>query len=168
MNILTLKNKYFTQIRTHDFLNNKLNQHLDCVILKYSNSTNPNIWQALYDYKNSIDKISMYQNSNDKIRFLMNIESSLTNLNDENVWIDLLSFFDDNFIYTQHIRELTNLTSRNEILIKESLDLNEQLKNALHKIENLERRLEQLTNINLSQNNELSTIRENTIKYKLI
>jgi hypothetical protein len=168
MNILTLKNKYFTQIRTHDFLNNTLNQYLDCVISRHSNSTNPNILQTLYNYKNSIDKISMYQNSNDKIRFLMNIESSLTNLNDENVWIDLLSFFDDNFIYTQHIRELTNLTSRNEILVKESLDLNEQLKNALHKIKNLERQLEHLTNINLSQNNELSTIRENTIKYKLI
>jgi hypothetical protein len=162
MNILILKNKYFTEIRSHNFSSNTLHQYLDGVISKYSTSPDQNILQTLYNYKNSIDQICMYQNTNDKFRFFMNIESSLVNLYDENVWIDLLSFFDDSFMYTQHIRELTNLTSRNEILIQESLNLNEQLNNAIHKIENLGKRLEHLININLSQNDELLIIRENT------
>jgi len=166
MNILTLKNKYFRQIRSHDFLNNTLNQYLDYVISKYSNSTNPNILQTLYNYKNYINQISMYQNSNDKIRFFMNIESSLTNLNDENVWFDLLSFFDDNFIYTQNIRDLTELTNRNTILIQENLDLKSELKIILNEVKNLQGKMETTININLLQNDEILILKEMILNYQ--
>lgn len=157
MNIPSLKNRYFRQIRSYDFLNNTLNQYLDCIISRYSNSTNTNILQTLYNYKNSINQISMYQNSNDKIRFFMNIESSLTNLNDETVWVDLLSFFDENILHTQ---ELKNLTTRNTLLTQENLNLINELKTAIEEIKQLQSKMEHLTNINLLQNDEILIIKE--------
>lgn len=157
MNIPSLKNKYFRHVRSYDFLNNTLNQYLDYIISKYSNSTNQNILQTLYNYKNSINQISMYQNSNDKILFFMNIESSLTNLNDENVWVDLLSFFDENILHTQ---ELKNLTTRNTLLTQENLNLINELKTAIEEIKQLQSKMEHLTNINLLQNDEILIIKE--------
>jgi len=99
----------------------------------------------------------MYQNSNDKIRFFMNIESSLTNLNDENVWVDLLTFFDENILHTQ---ELKNLTTRNTLLTQENLNLINELKTAIEEIKQLQSKMEHLTNINLLQNDEILIIKE--------
>jgi len=165
MNIIKLKHDYFIKIRNYNFLNNLLGQHLDYVILKYNNEPQ-HVIQALYMYKNSIGQISLYQNLHDQQRFFMNIESTLINLNNENVWIDLLSFFDEAFVYTQHIRELKELTSQNSGLIQENLDLKNDLKTILDEVQKLHAKMETTININLLQNDEILILKEMIANYQ--
>jgi len=160
INIIKFKADYFKQIKTYNFntSHNLLRDHLDHIIKKYSNDQN--IISALYNYRNVMNQLSLFQT--DKLRFYRDIEAYLINLNDEYVFMDLLSFFDDNFMYNQNIQNLTELTCRQTLLIQENLKLSDKLELAINKITNLQISLEQLININLTQNNTLLTIEENT------
>lgn len=111
------------------------------------------------------EKIRGFKNVPSFVEYMLSLH--ICNIQDTALLSDLLLFFDDNILYTHNIRELHNLASRNEILIQENLNLNDQLKNVFHKFENLEKRLEQLININLLQNDKLSNIEENTSNLNL-
>jgi hypothetical protein len=69
-------------------------------------------------------------------------------------------------IYTQNIRDLTELTNRNTILIQENLDLKSELKIILNEVKNLQGKMETTININLLQNDEILILKEMISNYQ--
>jgi hypothetical protein len=82
---------------------------------------------------------------------------SIYNIQNNDLLIDLLSFFDGNILY---INDLKELTTRNSILIQDNLNLTNQLATAINKIESVQKRLEHLIDINLLQNDEILILKE--------
>lgn len=69
------------------------------------------------------------------------------NIHDVELLINLLSFFDNNFIYMQ---ELKNLTTRNASLTQENVILTNELKNVLADMKKIKSQIENLINANVS------------------
>lgn len=130
MSVSNFKNDFFKCIENYDFLNNDntndtLLHHLNCTILKYIDSPNANILESLNHFKCAISQLAHYQNVHDRKWFFDEIKLSLTNLNDNCVWMDLISFFyniDEKLIY-----ELNQLTNHNALLTQKNLELENKL-----------------------------------------